>query len=79
MTYEFLQEAQAELREATLAYESKESGLGIRFRNEIARVIERVKDMGQTMARAKRWVPSRERSGLYSRGQNHHRRCRTWP
>jgi hypothetical protein len=42
MTYEFLREAQDEFREAVLRYESKELGLGSRFRNEVARVIERI-------------------------------------
>ena len=39
MTVELLEEADQELTEAALWYESKEPGFGKRFRNEIARVI----------------------------------------
>ena len=42
MTYEFLAEAKAEFWEAAERYESKEAGLGVRFRVEVAHVIERV-------------------------------------
>ena len=42
MTYEFLAEAKAEFWEAAERYESKEAGLGVRFRAEVAHVIERV-------------------------------------
>ena len=42
MIVELLEEADQELTEATLWYESKEPGLGIRFRDEVAHVIERI-------------------------------------
>ena len=42
MRIEFLEEARQELWEAALWYESKEAGLGKRFRNEIAYVIDRI-------------------------------------
>lgn len=42
MIVEFLENAEQELVEAALWYESKEVGLGIRFRDEIAHVIERI-------------------------------------
>ena len=42
MTYEFLAEAKAEFWEAAERYESKEAGLGVRFRVEVAHVVERV-------------------------------------
>jgi hypothetical protein len=40
MTYEFLPEAREELFHAALYYEARESGLGIRFRNEVALTID---------------------------------------
>lgn len=42
MIIEFLEEAELELFEAAAWYESKESGLGKRFRNEIAHVLNRI-------------------------------------
>jgi hypothetical protein len=42
MNYEFLGEARDEFWEAALYYESKEVGLGIRFRVEIAHVVEHI-------------------------------------
>ena len=42
MNYEFLPEARDELWEAALYYASQEEGLGVRFRGEVAHVIERI-------------------------------------
>jgi len=42
MNYEFLAEARDEFAEAALYYESKEPGLGLRLRQEISQVIERI-------------------------------------
>jgi len=42
MIIEFLEEAEQELFEAAHWYESKETGLGIRFRNEIAHILDRI-------------------------------------
>ena len=42
MIYEFLPEAQFEFWEAAERYESKEAGLGVRFRLEVAHIIERI-------------------------------------
>jgi len=42
MIVEFLEEAVEELLEAALWYESREVGLGVRFRDEIARVVNRI-------------------------------------
>lgn len=42
MIVEFLQEAEQELVEAALWYESKEQGIGKRFRDEVAHVINRI-------------------------------------
>jgi len=42
MIVEFLEEAEAELFDAVLWYESKEIGLGKRFRNEVAGVIDSI-------------------------------------
>ena len=42
MKLEFLPEAREELFEAAVYYESKETGLGIRFRDELAHVLEHV-------------------------------------
>jgi hypothetical protein len=42
MIVEFLNEAATELTEAALWYESKETGLGIRFRDEISHVVGRI-------------------------------------
>ena len=58
MTVEFLEEAEKEFLEAVIWYESKEIGLGTRFRNEIARVINRI---------AEDPLLWRERSGGYRR------------
>jgi hypothetical protein len=59
MKHAFLPEARDEFWEATLYYESKERGLGVRFRDEVARVIERI------VADPLLW---RERPGGYRRG-----------
>jgi plasmid stabilization system protein ParE len=58
MIVEFLEDAEQELVEAALWYESKEAGLGVRFRDEIAHVIERIVEDPLL------W---RERSGGYRR------------
>jgi plasmid stabilization system protein ParE len=42
MTVEFLEEAEEELTDAALWYESKQPGLGRRFRDEIAHVVSRI-------------------------------------
>ena len=42
MTVEFLAEAEEELSEAALWYESKQPGLGVRFRDEIAHIVSRI-------------------------------------
>ncbi|MDA3808510.1 MAG: type II toxin-antitoxin system RelE/ParE family toxin [Thiomicrorhabdus sp.] len=42
MIVEFLEDAEQELLEAVLWYESKEVGLGVRFRNEVAHVVNRI-------------------------------------
>jgi plasmid stabilization system protein ParE len=42
MIVEFLEEAEEELTEAALWYESKEPGLGRRFRDEVARIVSRI-------------------------------------
>jgi len=42
MMLHFLPEARAEFLEAAQYYESKELGLGLKFRDEIARVLERI-------------------------------------
>src|SRR5437763_158955 len=42
MTYDFLPEARDELSEAVFYYESKEPGLGARFRREIEQVAKRI-------------------------------------
>jgi hypothetical protein len=42
MNYEFLTEARDEFWEAALYYESKEAGLGMRLREEVLHVIERI-------------------------------------
>jgi plasmid stabilization system protein ParE len=58
MNYEFLAEARDELWEAALNYESKEQGLGARFRAEVSHVIKRI------LADPYLW---RERAGGYRR------------
>jgi plasmid stabilization system protein ParE len=58
MNYEFLTEARDEFWEAALYYEAKEAGLGVRLREEVFRVIERV------LADPYLW---RERAGGYRR------------
>ena len=58
MIVEFLEEAEAELIDAALWYESKEVGLGKRFRNEVAGVIASI------VANPLLW---RERDGGYRR------------
>jgi plasmid stabilization system protein ParE len=58
MIVEFLEEAEAELFDAALWYESKEIGLGKRFRDEVARVIDSI---------ATNPLLWRERSGGYRR------------
>jgi len=42
MIIEFLEEAEIELFEAAAWYESKETGLGKRFRYEVAHVLDRI-------------------------------------
>jgi len=42
MKHEFLPEARDEFWEAALYYESREAGLGVRFRHEVSHVIERI-------------------------------------
>ena len=42
MIVEFLEEAEQELMDAVLWYESKEAGLGKHLRNEIAHVLDRI-------------------------------------
>ncbi len=42
MIVEFLEEAEQELVEAVMWYESKEAELGIRLRDEIAHVLDRI-------------------------------------
>ena len=42
MRIEFLDDAVEELTEAALWYESKEPGLGVRFRDEISNIISRI-------------------------------------
>ena len=44
MKVEFTAEAEHELTEASLWYESKEPGLGIRFRTEVQRVVRRASE-----------------------------------
>ena len=58
MNFEFLPEARDELWEAALYYASQEEGLGVRFRQEVAHVIQRV------VADPYLW---RERAGGYRR------------
>lgn len=58
MNVEFLEEAERELIEAACWYESRQPGLGRRFRNEVAEVVEWIV-----------WNPliQRERDGGYRR------------
>lgn len=58
MILEFLEEAELELFEAAEWYESKEKGLGKRFRDEVERVLDRIVEDPML------W---RERSGGYRR------------
>ena len=58
MKYDFLPEARHELFDAVLYYESKEEGLGVRLRNEVAHVIDHI------LADPYLW---RERAGGYRR------------
>ena len=58
MNCEFLTEARDEFWEAALYYESKEAGLGVRLRDEVLHVIERI------LADPHLW---RERAGGYRR------------
>lgn len=58
MIVEFLEEAEQELMDAVLWYESKEAGLGKRLRDEIAHVLDRILEDPLL------W---RERSGGYRR------------
>ena len=58
MIVEFLEEAEQELMDAVLWYESKEAGLGKRLRDEIAHVLDRIVEDPLL------W---RERSGGYRR------------
>ncbi len=58
MILEFLEEAEQELIEAVMWYQTKEIGLGIRLRDEIAHVLDRI---------AEDPLLWRERSGGYRR------------
>jgi plasmid stabilization system protein ParE len=58
MTVEFLEEAEQELVEAVCWYESKQPGLGRRFKMEVERVVECI---------ASNPLISRERDGGYRR------------
>jgi hypothetical protein len=58
MIIEFLDEAEQELFEAALWYESKEIGLGIRFRTEVAHILDHI---------AENPLLWRERAGGYRR------------
>ena len=58
MICEFLTEARDELWEAALFYDSKEPGLGTRFRDEVANVVQRI------VSDPELW---RERDGCYRR------------
>ena len=58
MNYEFLTEARDEFWEAALYYEAKEPGLGVRLREEVEHVVERI------LADPYLW---RERAGGYRR------------
>jgi plasmid stabilization system protein ParE len=58
MTVDFLEEAEQELLESVLWYESREHGLGRRFRSEVAHVLSRIVEDPLL------W---RERSGGYRR------------
>ena len=58
MTVEFLPEAEEELIEGALWYESREQGLGWRFRDEVAEILTRI------VANPRLW---REREGGYHR------------
>ena len=42
MIAEFLEDAEQELIEAALYYESKEPGLGRRFRDDVAHILDRI-------------------------------------
>jgi len=42
MIIELLDEAEEEFSEAVIWYESRETGLGVRFRNEVVHVLERI-------------------------------------
>jgi len=42
MTLSILQEAEEEFNESVAYYESKEAGLGVRFRDEVAAVVEAI-------------------------------------
>ena len=44
MNYEFHPDAEQELYEAALHYESEVRGLGLRFRDEVARVVQMILD-----------------------------------
>ena len=44
MIVEILEEAEDELFDAALWYESKEPGLGLRFRNEISHVLHKIQE-----------------------------------
>src|SRR5262249_6687891 len=58
MMFKILPEAEQELFHAALDYERKEIGLGVRFRNEVAALIERI------LFSLRLW---RERAGGYRR------------
>ena len=58
MTVEFLEEAEQELTDAALWYETKQTGLGRRLRDEVAHVVSRIAEDSML------W---REREGGYRR------------
>ena len=64
MILEFLPEASAELFEAAVYYESKQEGLGRRFRNEVLEVCGLIKVCGLIIQQPLLW---RERPGGYRR------------
>ena len=51
MNYEFHPDAEQELYEAALHYESEVRGLGLRFRDEVARVVQMILDLPEMGSR----------------------------
>jgi len=58
MNVEFLKEAEKELFEAVIWYESQEVGLGARFRDEIAHLVNRIADDPLLWRERTRWIPA---------------------